>query len=169
MFTIYSRIIQSESDHVRLKTNQQIQQQRITPLTSDQWPLKAEKVLTQIKATSLSNIAAIDIDFVGTTYSSIVYKIEGDEGIIYLKLNGIYERVPTAILIKVLDLPQDPHLPVKVVVKEYGMRALTEYSRLRERDRKNYIYFESVKMTMKQHQVTYSMLQLQTLLCIPIS
>ena len=35
------------------------------------------------------------------------------------------------------------------------MHALTEYRRLRERDCKNYIYFERIKMTMKQNQVTY--------------
>ena len=145
------RIIQSESDHVRLKTNQQIQQQRITPLTSDQWPLKADTSSAQTNAPFPSNIAAIDF---GTTYSSIVFKREGDEGINNLKLNGIYERVPTAILLQVVDRPQDPYLPVKVIVKEYGYRALTEYSRLREKDCKQYICFGRIKMTMKQNQVS---------------
>ena len=67
-------------------------------------------------------------------YSSIVYKTEGDEAIDYLKLNTIYEHVPTAILLQVVDRPQDPHLPVKFTVKDYGMHALTEYSRLKERE-----------------------------------
>ena len=150
-----SRIIQFESDHVRLKMNQQIQQQRITPLTSDHWPLKAEQISSAQTLTSPSNIAAIDF---GTTYSSVVYKTERDERINYLKLNAIYERVPTAILLQVVDRPQDPHLPVKVIVKEYGMRALTEYSRLRERDHKNYIYFERIKMTLQHDQVNCSIL-----------
>ena len=69
-----SRITQSESNHVRLKMNQQIQQQRITPLTLDQWPLKAEQISSAQTITSPSNIAAIDL---GTTYSSVVYKTEG--------------------------------------------------------------------------------------------
>ena len=145
------RIIQSGSDHVGLKLNQEIQQQRITPLLSDQWPLKAEQISSAQTITSPPNIAAIDFS---TMYSSIVYKTEGDDTINYLKLNAIFERVPTAILLQVVERQQDPYLPVKVIVKEYGMRALTEYSRLRERDRKNYIYFERIKMTMKQNQVS---------------
>ena len=60
MFTTCSRIIQSESDHVRLKMNQQIQQPRITPLTLDQWPLKAEQISSAQTITPPSNIA---IDF----------------------------------------------------------------------------------------------------------
>ena len=155
MFTTYSRIIQSESDHVRLKTNQQIQQQCITPLTSDQWPLKAEQIFSAQIITPPSNIAAIDF---GTMYSSIVYKTEGDEAIDYLKLNAIYERVPTAILLQVVDRPQDPYLPVKFTVKEYGMRALIEYTRLGERNRKNYIYFERIKMTLQRDEVNCSVL-----------
>ena len=149
-----SRIIQSESDHVRLKMNQQIQQ-RITPLLSDQWPLKAEQISSAQIITSPANIAAIDM---GTTYSSVVYKTEGHKTINYLKLNAIYERVPTAILLQVVDRPQDPDLPVKFIVKEYGMRALTEYSRLRGRDHKDYIYFERIKMTLQHDQVNCSIL-----------
>ena len=149
-----SRIIQSESDHVRLKMNQQIQQ-CITPLLSDQWPLKAEQISSAQTITPPANIAAIDF---GTMYSSIVYKTEGDDTINYLKLNAIYKRVPTAILLQVVDRPQDPHLPVKVTVKEYGIRALTEYSRLRERNHKDYIYFERIKMTLQHDQVNCSIL-----------
>ena len=150
-----SRIIQSDSDHVRLKMNQQIQQQRITPLTSDHWPLKAEQISSAQTITSPSNIAAIDF---GTMYSSIVYKTEGDYTINYLKLNAIYKRVPTAVLLQVVDQPHDPHLPVKVAVKEYGMCAQTEYSRLRERDHKDYIYFERIKMTLQHDEVNCSIL-----------
>ena len=131
---------------------QVIQEHNMRAIFSDHWPLKSEQdtSLAQIIAPSPPNIAAIDF---GTTYSSVVYKTEGDDTINYLKLNAIYERVPTAILLQVIDRPQDPHLPVKVIVKEYGMRALTEYSRLRERDRKNYIYFERIKMTLQHDEV----------------
>ena len=126
-----------------------IQEHNMRAIFSDHWPLKSEQdtSLAQIVAPSPANIAAIDF---GTTYSSVVYKTEGDETINYLKLNAIYERVPTAILLQVVDQPQDP---VKVIVKEYGMRALTEYSRLRERDRKQYIYFERIKMTLQHDEV----------------
>ena len=148
------RIIQSGSDHVRSIINQEIQQQRITPLTLDQWPLKAEQISSGQKIGSPSNTAAIDF---GTTYSSVVYKTE-DEAIDYLKLNAIYERVPTAILLEVVDRPEDPCLPVKFTVKEYGMRALIAYSRLRERDRRHYIYFERVKLTLHHDEVNCSVL-----------
>ena len=145
------RIIQSGSDHVRLKLNQEIQRRCITPLLSDQWPLKAEQISSAQTITSPPNIAAIDFD---TTYSSIVSKTEGDDTINHLKLNTIHERVPTAILLQVVERQQDPYLPVTFIVKGYGMRALTEYSRLRERDRKQYICFGRIKMTMKQNQVS---------------
>ena len=122
---------------------QVIGEHNMMAIFSDHWPLKYEQDTSsaQTNAPSPANIAAIDF---GTTYSSVVYKTEGDETINYLKLNAIYERVPTAILLQVVDRSQDPHLPVTFIVKEYGMRALTEYSRLRERDRKNDIYFERI-------------------------
>ena len=131
---------------------QVIREHNMRAIFSDHWPLKSEQDTStaQTNAPTPSNIAAIDF---GTTYSSVVYKTEGDEAINYLKLNAIYERVPTAILLQVVDRPQDPQSPVKVIVKEYGMRALTEYSRLRERDRKNYIYFERIKMTLQRDEV----------------
>ena len=74
-----SRIIQSESDHVRLKMNQFIEQ-RITPLFSNQWPLKTEQISSAQTITSPTNIAAIDF---GTMHNSIVYKTEGDYTINY--------------------------------------------------------------------------------------
>ena len=131
---------------------QVIREHNMRAIFSDHWPLKSEQDTSsaQTNAPTPSNIAAIDF---GTTYSSIVYKTEGYETINYLKLNTIYERVPTAILLQVVDRPQDPQSPVKVIVKEYGMRALTEYSRLREKDRKQYIYFERIKMTLQRDEV----------------
>ena len=131
---------------------QVIREHNMRAIFSGHWPLKSEQDTSsaQTIAPSPANIAAIDF---GTTYSSIVYKTEGDDIINYFKLNTIYERVPTAILLQVVDRPQDPHLPVTFTVKEYGMRALTEYSRLRERDRKDYIYFERIKMTLQHDEV----------------
>ena len=127
----------------------------MTPLTSDQWPLKAEQISSAQTITPLPDIAAIDF---GTMYCSIVYKTLADEEITYLKLNYIYERVPTAILLQIVDRPQDPYLPVNVRVKAYGMYAQTQYSRLRERDHKNHIYFERIKMTLQHDEVICSVL-----------
>ena len=46
------------------------------------------------------NIAAIDF---GTTYCSLAYKTKGDPGVTVMRLDSSIQRIPNAILLKIVD------------------------------------------------------------------
>ena len=90
------------------------------------------------------NIAAIDF---GTKNCSLAYITENDtieltQGVPKLPLNGMYLRVPTAIL-----------LNVQGEVVAFGNDARTLYGNLEDHERESYFYFEEVKMNLQRDQV----------------
>ena len=90
------------------------------------------------------NIAAIDF---GTKNCSLAYitendKVEFTQSVPKLPLNGMYLRVPTAIL-----------LNVQGEVEAFGHDARTLYGNLEDSDRESYFFFEEIKMNLQRDQV----------------
>ena len=93
------------------------------------------------------NIVAIDF---GTKNCSVAYITENDQleitrGIPKLPLNGSFVRVPMAVLFT----PEG-------VVESFGHDARTIYLNLDDSERRQYIYFEEIKMNLHKDQVTTS-------------
>ena len=96
------------------------------------------------------NIAAIDF---GTTYCSLAYTTEGDEGASCLRLEGYYARVPNAILLKKSDTSDRGDHAINWEIKAFGSRAQVVYASSRSEDADKYLYFERVKMNLQHDQV----------------
>ena len=90
---------------------------------------------------SVGYIAAIDF---GTTYCSVAYTLQDSDEIFKLPLDGPRTRVPNAILIKKEDN--------KVV--GFGYLAQDKFSRLPKNEKKNYMYFERMKMILYRTPVS---------------
>ena len=90
------------------------------------------------------NIAAIEF---GTTSVALAYTITWDEEISTLGLNERYWdiRVPNVILLR-----KDG---ASLTMTSIGEEAKNNYTRMRLDDRKNYVYFETIKMLMKREKV----------------
>ena len=86
-------------------------------------------------------IAAIDF---GTTYCSVAYTLKDTNEIFKLPLDQPHPRVPNAILIKKQTNE----------VEAFGYRAQNRFARLREREQKDYIYFERMKMILYRTKVS---------------
>ncbi len=92
------------------------------------------------------NIAAIDF---GTKNCSLAYITENDrleltQGIPKLPLNGMYLRVPTALL-----------LNAHGEVEAFGHDARSLYGNLEEKEKKAFYYFEAIKMNLQRDQVCH--------------
>ncbi len=144
----------------------------LRPAKVDQknWPLKAEikaksaiftdnhlpgeRPVPEGNAGSNSNIAAIDF---GTTHCSLAYTTENSDLIVSLKLNEIWPRVPTAILLykqeEEISVSRGP-LGIRCRVHAFGKDAQTQYQRIRAADRSKYIYFERMKMRLQHDKVS---------------
>ena len=93
---------------------------------------------TDVFLKTRGNIAAIDF---GTTFCTLTYTTGGDPEVKTLKLNGIYNRVPTAILL---------HKTVNECrVVEFGYRAQDAFAKMRKSDYVNHIYFERMMILVK--------------------
>ena len=93
---------------------------------------------------SVSNVAAIDF---GTTYCSLAYITEGYQEPIMMNFEHTYPRVPTSLLLKRND-------DGTVDVKCFGYEARREYTRIRSKSQHQYIYFDRVKMSLKEEEDT---------------
>ena len=89
----------------------------------------------------VSNVAAIDF---GTTYCSLAYMTEGDQEPTMMNFEYTYPRVPTSLLLKRND--DDGTAEVKC----FGYEARREYTRTRPKLQHQYIYFDRVKMNLKE-------------------
>ena len=89
-----------------------------------------------------SNIAAIEF---GTTSVALAYTTVGDQGI--FKLNNVARgtRISNTIL-----LHKDG---ASLTMSSFGQEARTKYTRMLPNDKKNYVYFESIKILMKREEV----------------
>ena len=107
---------------------------------------RAEKIRREDESGFLKtggNIAAIDF---GTTFCTLAYTTRGDAEVNTLKLGGIHQRVPNAILIhKLVD---------QCRVVEFGYRAQDTYAKMRPNDRVSHIYFERMKMILERDEVS---------------
>ena len=90
---------------------------------------------------SVGYIAAIDF---GTTYCSVAYILQDSDEILKLPLDGPRTRVPNAILIK----------KEGNIVAAFGYYAQEKFSRLQKNERKNYMYFERMKMILYRTPVS---------------
>ena len=93
----------------------------------------------------VSNVAAIDF---GTTYCSLAYMTEGDQEPTMMNFEYTYPRVPTSLLLKRND--DDGTVEVKC----FGYEARREYTRTRPKLQHQYIYFDRVKMNLKEEEDT---------------
>ena len=93
--------------------------------------------------TTQGNIAAIDF---GTTFCTLAYTTFGDAEVNTLKLDGIHQRVPNAVLV------EKGERECRVV--DFGYRAQETYSKMRSGDRVNHIYFERMKMILERDEVS---------------
>ena len=111
---------------------------------------KTETVLSH--AESGKNIAAIDF---GTTHCSLAYTTETNDSTVSLKLNEIFARVPTAILLvkEGEEIVGGEKFGVRCKVHAFGRDAQTQYQRIRADDRSKYIYFEKMKMFLQHDKV----------------
>ena len=92
---------------------------------------------------SVSNVAAIDF---GTTYCSLAYITDGDPDPTMMNFEYTYPRVPTSLLLKRND--DDGTVEVKC----FGYEARREYTRIRPKLQHQYIYFDRVKMSLKEEE-----------------
>ena len=90
---------------------------------------------------SVGYIAAIDF---GTTYCSVAYTLKDSDEIFKLPLDGPLTRVPNAILIKKEGNEVDG----------FGYLAQNKFSRLPKNEKKNYMYFERMKMILYRTPVS---------------
>ena len=87
-------------------------------------------------------VAAIDF---GTTYCSIAYTLYGSKEVLKCKLEDTHDRVPNAILID----------KGKNTVVSFGYRAQAQFAQLHKlREKKNYVYFERMKMILYRTAVS---------------
>ena len=93
----------------------------------------------------VSNVAVIDF---GTTYCSLAYMTEGDQEPTMMNFNYTYPRVPTSLLLKRNDDDGT------VEVSSFGKDARREYTRTRPKLQHQYIYFDRVKMNLKEEEDT---------------
>ena len=93
-----------------------------------------------------TRIAAIDF---GTTYCSLAYALSDKEHVANLGVNWIFERVPTAILLKMDSGNQS------LKVSKFGFSSQEEIIRL-GRKIQEYVYFECFKMKLSQEKVGLS-------------
>ena len=136
------------------------------------------------------NIAAIDF---GTTYCSLAYKTKGDPEVTVMRLDSSVQRIPNAILLKVVgkdqvcsmchdepevcksegkcasqyiqymelkrrtvgftyeksaDMPPLKPKSFRCEVALFGRQAQNEYTKLKESNYENHIFFERVKSTL---------------------
>ena len=109
---------------------------------------RAEKVKRDDESGFLKtggNIAAIDF---GTTFCTLAFTTRGDTEVNTIKLGGVHQRVPNAILLrKGAD---------KCRVVDFGYRAQDAYAKMRPSDRVNHIYFERMKMILERDEVSYN-------------
>ena len=103
------------------------------------------------------NVAAIDF---GTTFCSLAYTTGSEEqNVGNVKLNEVYSRVPTAVLLRQkqdcsVDDTDDPVTKsVAYEIKAFGYQAQEEHRKLRSHDRSKCLYFERFKMNLQQDQV----------------
>ena len=91
----------------------------------------------------VSNVAAIEF---GTTYCSLAYITEGYQE--PTMMNFVYNnpRVPTSLLLKRNDDNGT------VDVKCFGYEARREYTRIRPKSQHQYIYFDRIKMSLKEEE-----------------
>ena len=89
------------------------------------------------------NVAAIDF---GTTYCSVAFITKSDtseESIAKLNLDPHnHTRVPTAVIFK------------DGKVYKFGFEARNHFTKLRPRDRMQYVYFEQIKMNLQHDEVS---------------
>ena len=113
--------------------------------TETQKPLSRASIIKRVDSgfrTTQGNIAAIDF---GTTFCTLAYTTTGDPEVNTLKLDGVHQRVPNAVLIK--------RQGEACQVVDFGYRAQETYSKMRSDDRVNHIYFERMKMILKRDEV----------------
>jgi ankyrin len=101
---------------------------------------KAKKTPDEIRPAP--NIAAIDF---GSSSVSLAYSINGDNEVKTLKLHSDYERVPNAILIRKEE-------DGKFTVEQFGQNAQEKYRSLQQSDKKNFVYFERIKILLKRSE-----------------
>ena len=108
------------------------------------------------------NVAAIDF---GTTFCSLAYTTGGEEqNVANVKLNEVYSRVPTAVLLRqkqdcLAGGTDDPVTKsVAYEIKSFGYQAQEEHRKLRSHDRSNFLYFERFKMNLQQDKVQLYMI-----------
>ena len=94
--------------------------------------------------TTDGNIAAIDF---GTTSVTLAYKrtCDIDVSTFNLDVNNIGIKVLNGFLLR-----KDG---AWVTISSFGQQARTNYTRMQPNDRKNYVYFERIKMLMKREEV----------------
>ena len=99
------------------------------------------------------NVAAIDF---GTTCCSLAYCFTGC-AIESLKINGVYDRVPTAILLK-----KRQNEVINVV--DIGFNAQQRYKNLPAGRYEDHLYFECFEMQLRDESVSI-IICVNTLLC----
>ena len=120
-----------------------------SPATSEHSLPRGKPLVRMQKKTKtvrpVSNVAAIDF---GTTYCSLAYITEGDQEPTMMNFEYTYPRVPTSLLLKRND--DDGTVNVKC----FGYEARREYTRIRPKSQHQYIYFDRVKMNLKEEENT---------------
>ena len=102
------------------------------------------------------NIAAIDF---GTTFCSLAFKTSVSSDMANLKLNEVYSRVPTAILLRQREGSASMssggllHTPQYDVYK-FGYAAQDEHKKMRKEERARSLYFERFKMELQKDAVS---------------
>ena len=115
---------------------------------------KVPRVGTRFRETK-GNIAAIDF---GTTFCSLAYITKQEGNVITLKSDGIHQRVPTAILLK-LEGPK-PSTPLKpgmqtpvYRVVDAGYNAQKKYVKMKPDQQQECLYFQRMKMMLQHDKV----------------
>lgn len=93
--------------------------------------------------TTLPNVAVIDF---GTTNCSVAYATNGDPQPTIMKFEEQHPRVPTAILLKKENST--------LKIQSFGQNAKIEYAKIRTKSVDQHIYFERVKMNLKEDEVS---------------
>ena len=105
----------------------------------------ANKSRKSIKKDFEGNVAAIDF---GTTFCSLAFCVTGCD-IESLKINGVYDRVPTAILLKKKREQNDA-----ITVIDIGFNAQQRYKNLPAGRYEDHLYFECFKMQLRDETVS---------------
>ena len=93
--------------------------------------------------TTFPNVAVIDF---GTTNCSVAYATNGDPQPTLMKFEEQHPRVPTAILLKKEN--------GTLKTQSFGLNAKIEYAKIRPGKVDQHIYFERVKMNLKEDEVS---------------